>query len=240
MEDAVRGAAEGRRAGSSGRPVGPRNAAGVGSEPRNVPSVSGLQKPIQRQYWIGIGWSRPQACLNFSLLGVRDARVVGELRRRAARRGEEDPVDDDRDPEQDGDRLERRRSTNFVIGVRPQPEYRCLGTTGIPLEAAHGLRGRYTRGRGSRTAWPVAARAAATGRPECPDAPSIATGSDAEPEAYCRTNQSSPFQVGADLRAVGEVVADARVGELDVLAVVQRDLDRLARRRPSGTWPWRP
>src|SRR4051812_33137335 len=49
-----------------GQPVGPRNAAGVGSEPRKVPSVSGLQNPIHRQYWIGIGWSRPQACLNFS------------------------------------------------------------------------------------------------------------------------------------------------------------------------------
>ncbi len=31
-----------------------------------MPFVSGLQKPIQRQYWIGIGWSRPQACLNLS------------------------------------------------------------------------------------------------------------------------------------------------------------------------------
>ena len=38
-----------------GQPEGPMKAAGVGSEPRNVPLTSGLQKPIHRQYWIGIG-----------------------------------------------------------------------------------------------------------------------------------------------------------------------------------------
>src|SRR3954463_3704714 len=41
-----------------GHSLGPRNIAS--------PSLSGLQMPIQRQYWIGIGWSRPQALRNSS------------------------------------------------------------------------------------------------------------------------------------------------------------------------------
>ena len=49
-----------------GQPEGPMKAAAVGSEPNTTPSVSGLQNPIQRQYWIGMGWSRPQARLNAS------------------------------------------------------------------------------------------------------------------------------------------------------------------------------
>src|SRR5690349_20977322 len=50
-----------------GQPDGPRKAAGGGKIPRSVSETSGLQAPIQRQYWTGIGWSRPQAFLNCSL-----------------------------------------------------------------------------------------------------------------------------------------------------------------------------
>src|SRR3954454_3587193 len=57
-----------------GQLVGPRNIAN--------PSLSGLQMPIQRQYWIGIGWSRPHALRNSSrccwvILGLLANLAVG-------------------------------------------------------------------------------------------------------------------------------------------------------------------
>ena len=49
-----------------GQPLEPMNAFGAGKIPTSLSSTSGLHAPIQRQYWTGIGWSRPHAFLKCS------------------------------------------------------------------------------------------------------------------------------------------------------------------------------
>src|SRR6476661_9820363 len=53
-----------------GQPVGPSRAAGGGRIPAMLPSAAGLQMPIQRQYWTGMGWSRPHDFLNASRIST--------------------------------------------------------------------------------------------------------------------------------------------------------------------------
>ena len=84
VEDAVRRAADRAPAGSSASRWA-RSGRWRWNEPAIVSSTSGLQKPIQRQYWTGIGWSRPQAFLNASCCCLGHPGVVGELRRGPAR-----------------------------------------------------------------------------------------------------------------------------------------------------------
>ena len=81
------------------------NAAGAGMAPE-ASSTLGLQKPIQRQYWTGIGWSSPHARLKASFCASVIRGLLANFAVRAARSRQEDPVDDDRDAEKDRDRLD--------------------------------------------------------------------------------------------------------------------------------------
>src|SRR5215203_6585572 len=118
-----------------GSPVGPMNAARVGSEPRNVPSVSGLQKPIQRQYWIGIGWSRPQASLNLSRCSWVMRGLFANLAVGPPGAASRIPYTTIVIPNRTGIAWSARRSTNFIIGGLPQPE--SVGGTPCTAEGGH-------------------------------------------------------------------------------------------------------
>ena len=120
VEDAVRGAAD---RGSAGSWASPSGRGSVGS-----PRRSRSQMPIQRQYWIGIGWSRPQAFMKACLRALRHPGVVGELRLGTARSGEQDDRrHDDRDADQStGIAWITRLMTYLVIGSAPVSAPRLL------------------------------------------------------------------------------------------------------------------
>ena len=86
-----------------------------------MPSVSGLQKPIHRQYWIGIGWSRPQACLNLSFCSSVIFGLLANFAVGPPGAASRIPYTTMVIPNRTGIAWITRRSTNFVIGVRPQP-----------------------------------------------------------------------------------------------------------------------
>ena len=237
VEDAVGGAARasGRKFGS---PVGPMKRPASAASRGSCPSVSGLQKPIQRQYWIGIGWSRPQASLELVPLLLGDARVVGELGLGPPGAASRIPYTTIGDPEQDRDRLDARGGSRISSSaVLPQPEdARGRGTLHDTAGSARRVaRKVHPRARGAHGGRDAAAEA--TGRPRA-GAPLCEVRSEAGGLLAGEPVLAVPGR--ADLGAVGEEVADARSGELDVLAVVERDLDGLVDVRPAGRSPWRP
>src|SRR3954447_2518308 len=134
--------AVGRKLGS---PDGPMNAAGVGSEPRTVPSVSGLQRPIQRQYWIGMGWSRPHALMNASFCCCVIRGLFANFAWGPPGAASRIPYTTIVMPNSTGIAWIARRITNFIIGVWPHQEDGAKVDTGNTVPRARKLRGPYTR-----------------------------------------------------------------------------------------------
>src|SRR5215218_3295840 len=205
-----------------GRPVGPTSAAGVGMEPRKVPFVSGLQKPIHRQYCTGIGWSSPQASLNLSRCSWVIRGLFANLAVGPPGAASRMPYTTTVIPNSTGIAWSTRRSTNFIIGGLPQPESGVVLL--VPRRAAIGLRGRYTRGRVSRRA-PETRRRASDGAPRGGAPHRARSGSVAGGLLLAVPVLGVPVRAG--LRAVRKHVAKGRREQLDVLPVVQRDLEGL-------------
>src|SRR3954454_7384305 len=205
--------AVGRKLGS---PVGPMKAAGVGNEPSIVPSVSGLHSPIQRQYWIGMGWSSPHAFTKASFWDCVIRGLFANFAWGPPGAASRIPYTTTVIPNRTGIAWIARRITNFVIGVWPHQKDGAEWTRDDTPGLVRKLRGPYTR-------WAAGAADMRRGaRQGAPSSTRVVT------RAVLLLGEPVLGVPGrADLGAVGEVVADPRAGKLDVLAVVERDLDGL-------------